>query len=198
MSKQLMKGPGLGTSEWREDFVLTDTDANTRVFRVQKDNGSFTSGTAFGLETRPVAHVGGTQGVVGAQFSPRNDPGLTLASLVGCQAAPLLKNTTTTLTGDFTGFEADLTDSQASGNTIGGDIVGFRCYLNMASQTVTGDVVPLRVDAAGSTLQFTHALKLPDDSEIAKSTQTAATQAGWIKVKVGSATKFIPLYNSVS
>jgi len=42
MAKQLIKGPGLGTSEWREDFNLTQTDGVTPQFKVAAATGNTT------------------------------------------------------------------------------------------------------------------------------------------------------------
>lgn len=157
-----------------------------------------TSGSDIALQTKPNATISGTQSVVGAQFSPRFASGISGASVVGVQSQPLLEGGTTTLTGDFGGFEADLTDSQTGGNTIGGDVYALRGYLNMASQTITGNVLAIKIDDAGGAQQWTAFARLPNDSAMAKLTGTTTTQAGWIKVIIGSTTKYIPLYTTQS
>jgi len=42
MANNLIKGSGSGTREWREDFVLTDTDQTTALFKVAQSNGAVT------------------------------------------------------------------------------------------------------------------------------------------------------------
>jgi hypothetical protein len=37
---KLIKGAGSGTREWREDFVLTDTDGVTPLFKIAKADGA--------------------------------------------------------------------------------------------------------------------------------------------------------------
>lgn len=48
---QLVKGSGCGTREWREDFVLTDTDSVTPLFKVERATGSVTSSSTLGALT---------------------------------------------------------------------------------------------------------------------------------------------------
>jgi hypothetical protein len=101
------------------------------------------------------------------------------------------------LSGDFGAFEADLTDSQAAGHTVGGDIYALRSYLNMAAQTVTGDIVPVRIDAAGSTLDWTHILKVGGalgSGGTTNTDKTGNTKSGTLKVKVGGTLYHIQLY----
>ena len=184
---------GSGSNTNLKLTTITDTKP---VLINSRDYPTQTSGTDIALQSKPNATVSGTQSVVGAQFSPRFASGISGASVVGVQSQPLLKGGTTTLTGDFGGFEADLTDSQTSGNTIGGDIYALRAYQNMASQTVTGEVTVIKADAAGSTLQWTSFAKLPDDGHMAKSTTIPSTAAGYIKVIIGSSTRYIQLYST--
>lgn len=174
-------------------FEIKDYHGNS-LLKVA-DGSDFTSGTLIGLQNKPSSSKsGGTQSVVGAQISPRYDAGVTAGvSVVGVQAQPLLKDGGLVLSGDFGGFEADLTDNAQSGNTVGGDIYALRGYLNMASQTVTGEVCLLKADAAGGAQQWTSFAKLPDDAHMASSTLVSATAAGYIKVKIGSATRYIAL-----
>lgn len=179
------------------DLTL-NTTLDTKTVKVNSRNYTQTSGTGTAIQTKPQQTVSTTGSINGAEFSPRVATGINAATVVGVLATPLFKGTGSTISGNFEGVQAALTDSQTSGNTIGGDMVAFRAYQNMASQTVTGDVLALKVDDAGSTLQWTIFARLPNDSHMAKTTQTASTQAGWIKVKIGSTTKYIALYDSVS
>lgn len=185
------KGYGKQT-QWIDPFELKDQYGNSCI---KVANGSeFTSGTVIGIQNKPAAQSSGTQGVVGAQFSPRAASGIDVASIVGVQGQPLLKGSTTDLTGDFGGFEADLTDSNVAGNTIGGDVYALRAYQNLVA-TVTGEVCAIKVDTAGSTLQWTSFAKLPDDGHMSKSTQTTSTAAGWIAIRIGSALRYIQTYS---
>ena len=110
-----------------------NTSSDTTPIKINSRNyPTQTSGSDIALQAKPNATISGTQAVVGAQFSPRFASGVSGAEVVGVQSQPLLKGGSTTLTGDFGGFEADLTDSQTSGNTIGGDIYALRAYQNMA------------------------------------------------------------------
>jgi hypothetical protein len=175
------------------------TATDSKPILLNSRNYASASGTDIGFQSKPNETSNGTTDVVGAQISPRFGSAVTSGgSVVAVQGQPLLKGGGLTLSGDFGAFEADLTDSQTAGNTIGGDVYALRAYQNMASQTVTGDVVPIRVDAAGSTLQWTHFAKLPDDGHVAKSTGTVSTQAGYIKVDVGGSDFYIGLYTAES
>jgi hypothetical protein len=66
---QLVKGSGSGTKEWREDFVLTDTDGSTPLFKVERSTGNVTGGTfstAGVVDNSGNAAISGTLGVSGA------------------------------------------------------------------------------------------------------------------------------------
>ena len=43
-NSKLIKGAGCGTRGWREDFVLTDTDGATALFKVAQADGSVSLG----------------------------------------------------------------------------------------------------------------------------------------------------------
>lgn len=168
------------------------------VVKINSQNFYNTNSDAMGVQSKPAQAVDNTSALVGAEFSPRIATGKDVATIVGVRSSPLIKGTGSVLTGDFNGFEADLTDNQQAGNTIGGDMAAIRAYLNMAAQTVTGDVMAVKVDDAGSTLQWDIFARVPNDSNMAKTTQTASTAAGWLKIKVGTTVKYIQLYDAVS
>jgi hypothetical protein len=178
--------------------LLINTTSDNKTVKVNSRNYAQTSGTGTAIQTKPQQTVTTTGSINGAEFSPRVATGINAATIVGVLSTPLFKGTGSTISGNFEGFQAALTDSQTSGNTVSGDIVAFRGYLNMASQTVTGNVLAIKIDDAGSTQGWTAFARLPSGGQMANTTGTTATQAGYIKVIIGSTTKYIPLYNSQS
>lgn len=61
---QLVKGSGTGTHEWREDFVLTDTDGVTPLFKIAKADGAATIQGVTSISTN--LSLSGTLAVAGA------------------------------------------------------------------------------------------------------------------------------------
>lgn len=69
MANNLVKGSGCGTREWREDFVLTDTDQSTALFSVAKATGNTVVGGTLnvtGLSTVAAVTASGTVTTNGA------------------------------------------------------------------------------------------------------------------------------------
>ena len=137
--------------------------------------------------------------VYGWQFSPRFQDVIAGAALVGVQSNPILKGDTGDLTGDFRCFEAKLEGGNAATRTIAGVCSCFRAEQQLSSGgTYTGGVYVIEAKAKVNSKVWDGFALLPDDSEIAEdaTTGTSGTKRGWIAVTVGSATRYIRLYDT--
>ncbi len=72
-NSKLVKGSGCGTRQWQDDFVLTDTDGVTALFKVAQANGNTT--------------IAGTLAVTGALTASNVTSVTTNLSLSGTLAA---------------------------------------------------------------------------------------------------------------
>lgn len=63
-NSKLIKGAGCGTRQWNEDFVLTDSDGVTPLFKVALADGTLTAQGVTSISTN--LSLSGTLGVTGA------------------------------------------------------------------------------------------------------------------------------------
>jgi len=157
------------------------------------DDGTDTSGDSNGPQTKINQSVTTTGDVTGLMTSPRVASSVDAASITAFKAAPMLKGTNS-LSGDYRAIEVNLDDTGT--NTIAGDAVAFRIFSQL-NVNPSGDFAVMEVEAQGDTGTWDYFLKLPNDSSMAFSAWTTATLSGAIKVKVGSAVRYIQLYTKV-
>ena len=157
------------------------------------DDGKDTSGDSNGPQTKMNQSVTTTGDVTGLSTSPRAASSVDVASITAFKAAPMLKGTNS-LSGDYRAIEVNLDDTGT--NTIAGDAVAFRIFSQL-NVNPSGDFAVMEVEAQGDTGTWDYFLKLPNDSSMAFSAWTTATLSGAIKVKVGSAVRYIQLYTKV-
>lgn len=159
MSNQQVKGSGCGTREWREDFVLTDTDQSTALFKVDTSGNMTVAGTS--TFTGVLKAPDGTAAAPGVTFSADTDNGMYRIGTnnVGVAAAGAkvldvsatgLGVTGTTLSGDGTvalpglGFSAD-TDCglyRIGTNNMGAAVNGAKVLdVGTAGLGVTGTLI---------------------------------------------------------
>ena len=172
-----------------------ETVTDTRTVRLNSRSFTATSGDFIGFQSKPSATVNGTATVYGCQVSPRFADAVGGDSLVGVQAAPILKGTSGTLTGDVRAVQAEITDENVAGRTVDGTVSAFWCWHQLAAHTFTGGVYALHVIGAGGGTPWTGLMKLPDEAGIADKDADQAianlTTAGYIKLNVGGQTRYI-------
>jgi hypothetical protein len=156
------------------------------------DDGTDTSGDSNGPQTRMNQTATTTGDVMGLMASPRVASGFNAASLTAIKAEPILKGTNS-LSGDFRCLELLMDDSGS--NSIGADVSAIRVYSQL-NVNPSNDFSVMEVEAQGDTGAWDYFLKLPNDSSMAWTALTTGTQSGAIKVKIGSATRYIALQTS--
>lgn len=172
------------------------TDYDNKTVTINTRNYTQTSGDSIALQSKANQSVTTTGTLWGGQIQPRLASGVGAANLIGLNVEPILKGGTGTISSDVQGIQTNFSDDGTAGRTISGDVAGIRAYVQLVA-TVSGDITVLKVEESGSN-KWEYLAKLPNDASIASTTGTTATQAGYIKVKIGSTDKYIPLYNSQS
>lgn len=158
------------------------------------DDGRDTSGDSSGVQSKLNQTGDGTTSVYGLQVSPRFASGVGGNTISAIQAESILKGTNV-LSGDYRGIEV-LMDDSGSGNTVAGDVVAFRVFSQL-NVNPSGHFAVMEVEAQGDTGAWDYFLKLPNDSSMAWTALTSATESGAIKVRVGTADRYIALYTKV-
>lgn len=158
--------------------------------------------SSIGIQSKPNLAVSSTQGVIGAEISPRLASGIALTGaggLTGAHISTDMKGTAGgNVAGDVHGLEVTMESDLASGRTIAGNVDGVYLHTNLAA-TVSGLVSALRVVAGGQAAGQWDALANIDavagvfDSA---DTNTAGTKRGFIKLSVGGVDRFLRLYDS--
>jgi hypothetical protein len=180
-----------------QDHVYINTDKPDKTVRIN----SKTFGTAasiIGLQTKPRAGANQTDDVIGVESMP----GLgvtTITSTKGIvcfKAEPYIHSTAGAITGDVRGYEVTLGCPSGAG-TITGVLCGMK-FINNTAKAVTGGIYPIYVVAHGDAQAWSGFALLPDDDIIADETNTgtSGTKRGYIKVVVGSTTRYIRLYDA--
>lgn len=157
------------------------------------------SAALIGAQCEPTQGASTAYDVIGMEISPRLASAVALtgtANLVGFHVDATLQGATGDVAGDVRGQQIEVADGAGSTRTVAGDLVGLR-FASSVESTVTGDAAVLSVEAAAKATGWDFFLKAADEGATV-STGTAATQAGVIAVKIGSATKYIALYDAVS
>ena len=158
------------------------------------DDGKDTSGDSNGPATKINQSVTTTGDVTGFASSPRLASSVDCASLTAIKAEPILKGTNS-LSGDFRAIEITMDDDAATA-TVAGDAIAIRVFSQMRVNP-SGDFAVMEVEAQGDGGVWDYFTKFPNDGVMAFTAFTTATLSGAIKVKVGSADRFIQLYTKV-
>lgn len=199
--------------------------ANTNAIRGASVNPTRTSGwISFSgtISTSPAQcytdyrelHTTGTAEVLGAGLFPFMDSGASCASMFALQAICEVDAGATVLTAGgvpAVGIFPIYSKLLLNGETFNSGGVAASLFLSVQSNVTdvsTKDVSAINVENASGTTKallhltntangFTNLFWLPDDGIPAKSTQTnGGSQAGWIQVLVGSATRYIKLWDT--
>ncbi|KKL41281.1 hypothetical protein LCGC14_2367690 [marine sediment metagenome] len=158
------------------------------------DDGKDTSGDTNGPATKINQSVTTTGDVTGFAASPRCASSVDCASLTAIKAEPILKGTNS-LSGDFRAIEITMDDAAGTA-TVAGDAIAIRVFSQMRVNP-SGDFAVMEVEAQGDGGVWDYFTKFPNDGVMAFTAFTTATLSGAIKVKVGSADRFIQLYTKV-
>lgn len=159
------------------------------------DDGTDTSGDSNGPQTKMNQQATTTGDVTGMNISPRIAANYNGASITALKLEPYLKGTNS-MSGDYRALEIGMDDTGT--NTVTGDAVAIRVFSQM-NVNPTADFAVMEVEAQGDTGAWNYLAKLPDDSSMAWSALTTSTDtgAGAIKVKVGTAVRYISLYTQI-
>ena len=159
------------------------------------DDGKDTSGDSNGPQTKMNQTATTTGDVTGMNVSPRIASGYNGASITALKLEPYLKGTNS-MSGDYRALEIGMDDTGT--NTVTGDAVAIRVFSQMRVNP-TADFAVMEVEPQGDIGVWNYLAKLPDDSAMAWSAWSTSigTGAGAIRVKVGSAVRFISLFTRV-
>jgi hypothetical protein len=177
--------------------LALDTTTDSKPVRINSRSYTQTSGSTIGMQVKPNQSVATTGDVIGAEISPRIASGLGCGALIGAVFEPILKGTSLAGTvSEVRGVHVALTDENIAGRTITNDIVAMRVYMQLAAHTVSGDVAVLKVGANAGAQQWDYLMKLGECSIANAIGAPGGAQAGFIKVKVGGAVRYIQLHNT--
>ncbi len=173
--------------------VAWDTASSDKTFRFNSRTYTIAA-SIIGMQTKPRAGVIMTNEIIGMESMPGINSGFTGVGIVCFKAEPYLGSTAGALSGDVRGYEVSLGKPTGAG-TIAGTMSGIK-FINNANATITGGVYCLHVLTHGDTLPWSGFAKLPDDGQIASSSENPSTINGWIKVTIGAATRYIATYDN--
>ncbi len=173
--------------------VSFDTADSNKTFRFNSRTYTVAA-SIIGMQTKPRAGVNMTNEIIGMESMPGINSGYTGVGIVCFKAEPYLGSTAGALSGDVRGYEVSLGKPTGAG-TISGTMSGMK-LINNANNTITGGVYCFHVLTHGDTLPWSGFAKLPDDGQIASSSENPSTINGWIKVTIGALTRYIGLYDN--
>jgi len=171
-----------------------DTASSDKTIRLNSRTYTIAA-SIIGAQTKPRAGVNMTNDVIGMESSPGLNSGFSSTAGIVCfKAEPSIGSTALTITGDVRGYEASLGKPSGAG-TITGTMSALKA-INNAHGTITGGVYVLHVITHGDTKVWDGLALLPDDGQIASSSENPSTINGWIKVKIGTGVRYIATYDS--
>jgi hypothetical protein len=178
-----------------QDHVYISTDLATKTIRLNSKTFT-TDASIIGVQTKPRAGVNMTNDVIGMESMP--GLGVTAitstAGIVCYKAEPYIHATAGAITGDVRGYEASL-GCPAGAGTIAGVLSALKA-INNTAKAVTGGIYVLHVAASGDAQPWSGLAVLPDDGQIASSTENPSTINGWVKVKIGTAVRYMATYDN--
>ncbi len=178
-----------------QDHVYINTDKADKTVRINSKTFT-TDNSIIGLQTKPRAGVNMTNDVIGMESMP--GLGVTAITstqgIVGFKSEPYIHATAGAITGDVRGYEASLGCPTDAGG-ITGTLSALKA-INNTAKAVTGGIYVLHVAAAGDAQPWSGLALLPDDGQIASSSENPSTINGWVKVKIGTAVRYIATYDN--
>ena len=177
-----------------DQHVAWNTGDTTKTFRLNSRTYTIAA-SIIGLQTKPRAGVNMTNDIIGMESMPGiNSTFTSTAGIVCYKAEPFIGSTAGAITGDVRAYEASLGKPSGAG-TITGTLSCLKA-INNANATITGGVYVLHVITHGDTKAWDGLALLPDDGQIASSSENPSTINGWIKVKVGTGVRYAALYDN--
>ena len=178
--------------------MLLDTTSDDRQVRINSRNFStITSGSSIGFQSKPAQNVTTTGSVIGGEISPRINNTFTAANIIGLHVDAYVRGTTArTISGDVRGQQIELVTDDAATNTVSGNVVGLRFRAAFSATTLTGIMVPIRIETAETqtnSQQWDYALDLTGTNTAWSDTDTLSgdTEAGFIRVRINGNTRRI-------
>ena len=185
-----------------QDLII-NTVTDSKTVRINSITNTGTANSLIGFQSKPAQGASTAQNVIGGEISPRVNDTFALTgsgTLIGLHVDSYLKGTTGNVAGDVRGMQIELVTDDAATRTISGDVVGLR-FRAAFSGTITGDMVPIRVEKAETqtnSKQWEALFELT--STVAGVWNNApgtepSTADGYIKVIVNDAVRYIQLYS---
>lgn len=178
-----------------QDHVYINTDKADKTVRINSKTFT-TDNSIIGLQTKPRAGVNMTNDCIGMESMP--GLGVTAitstAGIVCFKAEPYIHATAGAISGDVRGYEASLGCPSGAG-TIAGTLSALKA-INNTAKAVTGGIYVIHAAASGDAQPWSGLAKLPDDGQIASSSENPSTINGWVKVLIGTNVRYIATYDN--
>lgn len=187
------------------DHVRWDTVDDGKTLRFNSRSYIQTSGDSIGFQTKPSQTVTTTGEVRGAEFSPRVQSAIGSQTLVGLLSDPTLKGSLGgNITARFVAIQAQLTDANAGTRTIAVAAMIDGWHQLAGTHTFTTGVGFLNARTAGGGAPWDYFLRAvaSGDGGLVVSSDgmfrdpESQTEAGLLKVRVGTTDYEIPIYAS--
>ena len=126
--------------------------------------------------------------IIGGEITPRINNTFTTANIIGLHVDTYLRGTTArTISGNVRGQQIELVTDDAATNTVSGDVVGLRFRAAFSATTVTGHMVPFKVEKAEAqtnSQDWDALFKLTGASNVAWTSDTGSgdTESGALKI----------------
>ena len=181
------------------EHIAWQTEDDDKTIRLNNRDYTATSGNFIGFQSKPAVAATTTAEIKGCEISPRIKDTFGGSTMIGVLSDCILKGTSGNLSGRLTAFQGQLTDENAGGRTVTGVASILDAWHQLAGHTFTGGVYVINVRASGGATPWSGFAVLPNDGQIASDSGTATPgNHGWIKVKVGSAVRYLGLVDAPS
>lgn len=185
-----------GSDTVEEDHYEINTENDEKNVRINSRDYTRTTGDQTAVQIKPNMSVTGAGGITGIEVSPRFDENCAGAKLVGVMSNPILKGKDALGTGDLSStmecYKGKLESDSGNTRTVA------EAFVFHANQSLHGTVTDgpwvLKVDTPGGNVAWAGFALLPDDGEVASDSGTITLNSnGWIRVKIGDTTLYIPV-----
>ena len=186
------------------DHLYLNTTLDTKNIRLNSRNFAATSGNFIAVQVKPAISVGGTGDVTGIEVSPRINSACNGGTMRGILAECYMKGSSGTLSGDVRCLQAQVTDENVAGRTVSGVVSMLDVWHQLAGHTLTGGVHVIHARTAGGGTGWTSFMRADasGDGGLVVSSDgmfkdpEGDTEAGYLKVYVGTTKYEIPIYAS--
>lgn len=181
-------------------LLLTTSDG--RQVELNSRNFSQTSGDSIGFRVAPAQNVTSTGTLFGGQITPRLNNDIDLANIIGLHVDAYVRGTAAkTISGDVRALQLELVTDDAGTNTVSGDVNAIRVRAAFSASTLTGDMVPLKIEVAETqtnSQQWDAVFELTSTiSGVWSDTDTATgdTEAGFFKVIINGNARYVMTFS---